>query len=83
MIKNKILTILPLTENYSKSKAGAVSLFIKDNNKFSKYKNFVVGSTNLKDFISKNYKNFKVSRRNDYAKWRFIGFRISREISRI
>jgi glycosyltransferase involved in cell wall biosynthesis len=62
MIKNKILTILPLTENYSKSKAGAVSLFIKDNNKFSKYNNFVVGSTNLKDSISKNYKNFKVSR---------------------
>ena len=37
MIKKNILTILPLTENFSKSKAGAVSLFIKDNDKYSKF----------------------------------------------
>lgn len=62
MIKKNILTILPLTENFSKSKAGAVSLFVKDNDKYSKFNNFVVGSTNYKDIISKNYKNFNVSR---------------------
>ena len=62
MIKKNILTILPLTENFSKSKAGAVSLFVKDNDKYSKFDNFVVGSTNYKDIISNNYKNFNVSR---------------------
>lgn len=62
MIKKNILTILPLTENFSKSKAGAVSLFIKDNDKYSKFNNFVVGSTKHKDIISNNYKNFNVSR---------------------
>ncbi len=58
----KILTILPLTENYSKRYAGAVSLFVKDNNKFSSHKNFIVGSTNKKDYISKNYLNINVTR---------------------
>ena len=62
MIKSKILTILPLTENFSKSKAGAVSLFLKDNNKYSKFKNFVVGSTHSTDLISNNYKNFIINR---------------------
>lgn len=62
MIKKKLLTVLPLTENYSKSRAGAVSLFVKDNNKCSIFSNFVIGSTSDRDIISKNYKNIKVFR---------------------
>ena len=62
MIKKKLLTVLPLTENYSKYRAGAVSLFVKDNNKYSAFSNFVIGSTSDRDIISKNYKNIKVFR---------------------
>lgn len=55
----KIISILPLTENYSVSTAGAASLFIKeiDNNN----KNLtVIGSTTLKDIINpKQYLNIK------------------------
>lgn len=62
MKKKTTLTVLPLTENYSKKNAGAVSLFVKDINKYSKFNNFIVGSTKKKDLISNNYQNFNPSR---------------------
>lgn len=55
----KILSILPLTDSYSRSKAGAVSLFINEIDKKTK-DHKVVGSTLEKDFIDKKkYINFK------------------------
>ena len=70
----KISILLPYKENYSPSYPGAVSLFIKQTLKYSKYKNYieVFGSTNFKDKLSKNYYNLKIgskfiwSKNNEY-----------------
>ena len=55
----KISILLPYKENYSLEYAGAVSLFVKDTSKLSKYKSniTVYGSTNYKKYLTKNYKN--------------------------
>jgi glycosyltransferase involved in cell wall biosynthesis len=55
----KIATILPYKENYTSNGAGAVSLWIKDFMRDSKYKKnvFVFGSTNNKNYLTKNYIN--------------------------
>ena len=46
----KISILLPYKENFSPIYAGAVSLFVKDTVKISKYKNNITiyGNTNLK-----------------------------------
>ena len=58
----KIATILPYKENYTKSKAGAASLWVHDFLKHSKYKknNIIFGHTKHKDYLSENYININV-----------------------
>ena len=54
----KISIILPYKENYSKNETGAVSIFVNNITKLSKFKNSITiyGSTNFKP-LSKNYIN--------------------------
>ena len=58
----KILTILPYKENYTKSKAQAAAIWVYDFLRFSRYKNqtLVLGNTNSKNYLSKNYLNIKI-----------------------
>ena len=58
MIK-KIAILLPYKENFSPVYAGAVSLFVKDTTKLSKFKKYITvfGNTNLKNIYKLNYKN--------------------------
>ncbi len=55
----KIAILLPYKENFSKDYAGAVSIYIKDTVKISKYKKKIIiyGSTKLKNILLKNYVN--------------------------
>ena len=72
-----IATILPYKENYTFGKASAASLWVSEFFKKSKYnKNIIIyGHTNLKDYLTKNYKNIKLknlksklkSTTNEYA----------------
>ena len=72
----KISILLPFKENYSKSKAGAVSLFVKDILNKSKFKKdtIIYGSTDNTDYLSSNYinlpnnKKFFKSSNNEYVK---------------
>ena len=59
-----IAILLPFKENYTSNKAGAVSLFINDINKQSKFKSktTIFGSTNEKKFLSSNYINIKIKK---------------------
>ena len=71
-----ISVLLPFKENYSREMAGAVSLFVKDTSIISSFKNTIqiFGSTNSKNFLSKNYinlkqkKNFLKSANKEYVK---------------
>jgi glycosyltransferase involved in cell wall biosynthesis len=58
----KIATILPYKENYTFTAAAAASLWVGDFFKYSKLKknNFIFGSTNTKDYLTKNYINIKI-----------------------
>ena len=58
----KIATILPYKENYSKAKAAAASLWVGDFFKYSNFKknNFIFGSTDQTDYLSKNYININI-----------------------
>jgi len=58
----KIATILPYKEDYSFIKASAVSLWVAEFFKNSKFKNnnIIYGSTKSKDFLTKNYVNIKL-----------------------
>ena len=60
----KISILLPYKENYSPNYAGAVSLFINDTIKKSKYKKNIkiFGNTNYKSRLSKNYTNIKLNK---------------------
>jgi glycosyltransferase involved in cell wall biosynthesis len=60
----KISILLPYKENYSVNYAGAVSLFINDTTKLSKFKKniSVFGSTDYKSVLSKNYTNIKLNK---------------------
>jgi len=60
----KISILLPYKENFSSIYAGAVSLFIKDTTKISKFKNFITvyGHTDLKSIFKLNYKNIKLEK---------------------
>ena len=62
----KIATILPYKENYSEKDAGAVSLWVNDFLKFSKYKknNLIFGNTSNSPYLTKNYKNINISSLN-------------------
>ena len=55
----KISILLPYKENFSPVYAGAVSLFVKDTVKISKYKKniTVYGNTNIKNIYKLSYKN--------------------------
>jgi len=55
----KISILLPYKENYSKKYAGAVSIFINEINKESKFKHTtkIFGNTDFKNYLSKNYVN--------------------------
>ncbi len=72
----KISILLPLKENFSPSYAGAVSLFINDTLKSSKFKRniTVFGHTNYKKKFSQKYfnievkKNFFSSQNKEYVK---------------
>ena len=58
----KIATILPYKENYTFRKAAAASLWVCDFFKHSSLKknNFIFGSTDSKDYLTKNYINIKI-----------------------
>ena len=60
----KISILLPYKENYSDNYAGAVSLFINDTTKLSKFnKNIrIFGSTDFKSVLSKNYTNIELNK---------------------
>ena len=62
----KISILLPYKENYSPNYAGAVSLFIKDTIKKSKFKKDIriFGSTDFKSILSKNYTNIELNKSN-------------------
>ncbi len=55
----KIAILLPYKENFSPDYPGAVSIYVKDTTKASKFKNkiFIYGSTNYKRKLLKNYIN--------------------------
>lgn len=54
-----ISILLPYKENFSKKYAGAVSIFVNDINKISKFKKNtkIYGNTNYKSYLSRNYIN--------------------------
>ena len=60
----KIAILLPYKENYSKNNTGAVSIFVNDVSKLSKFKNNVniYGSTRFKP-LSKNYENLNFKKK--------------------
>ncbi len=60
----KISILLPYKENFSPVYAGAVSLFVKDTVKLSKYKRNVTvfGNTNLKNVFRLKYKNINLKK---------------------
>ncbi len=59
----KIATILPYKENYTISKAQAAAIWVCDFFKYSKYQdtNYILGNTNTKDFLTRNYININIS----------------------
>ena len=60
-----ISILLPFKENFTKSMAGAVSLFVKDTSKASSFKKKITifGSTKKKDFLLKNYVNLDTEKK--------------------
>ena len=62
----KISILLPYKENYTENNAGAVSIFVNNVNKHSKYKSKikVFGNTDYNKFLSKNYINIPFKKKN-------------------
>ena len=62
----KIATILPYKENYSKNGAGAVALWISEflRDSINKKTTYIFGSTENKNYLSKNYININLSEFN-------------------
>ena len=60
----KISILLPYKENFSPIYPGAVSLFVNDTVKISKYKKDITiyGNTNYKTLFNLNYKNIPLSK---------------------
>ena len=65
----KISILLPYKENFTPSNAGAVSLFVNDINKVSKYKKntFIFGSTLSSKKLSANYINLELNKKIFYS----------------
>jgi glycosyltransferase involved in cell wall biosynthesis len=59
-VKKKIIIILPLKESLDPKKAGAVSIYVKDSLKYSKYKD------NIKVISSNNFSNSNFFRNKNY-----------------
>ena len=61
----KISVLLPYKENYTPLNAGAVSLFVKDMNNVSYFKNstFIFGNTSSNKKLSKNYINLDLKKK--------------------
>ena len=59
-----ISVLLPYKENFSENYAGAVSLFVNDTVRNSKYYNstFIFGSMNYKKPFLKNYINIRIKK---------------------
>ena len=55
----KISILLPYKENFTHDLAGAVSLFVSQISKISKFKSntFIYGSTKSKKYLTNNYRN--------------------------
>ena len=72
MSKKKIAILLPFKDNFTNSKAGSASIWVKDFNKRSEYKNqlIIFGNTPyLEDLIDKkNYKNLNFNKINFSSK---------------
>ena len=69
----KISILLPYKENFTKNYAGAVSLFVNQTTKVSKFKKDITiyGNTSFESILSKNYINiplFKISLFESYSK---------------
>ena len=62
----KISILLPYKENYSANYAGAVSLFLNETTKLSKFKKNIriFGSTDFKSILSNNYTNIELKKSN-------------------
>ena len=60
----KISILLPYKENFSPIYAGAVSLFVKDTTKLSKFKKHITiyGNTDLKKIYKLSYKNINLKK---------------------
>ena len=60
----KISILLPYKDNFSPVYAGAVSLFVKDTVKLSKFKKdiTVFGNTELKNIFNLKYKNINLKK---------------------
>ena len=60
----KISILLPYKENFSPVYAGAVSLFVKDTTKLSKFKKYITiyGNTDLKKIYKLSYKNIDLKK---------------------
>ena len=60
----KISILLPYKENFTKLYAGAVSIFVNDVTKISKFKKNIkiYGNTLYKDYLSKNYVNIPLEK---------------------
>ena len=67
----KISILLPYKENFSPVYAGAVSLFVKDTVKISKYKKniTVYGNTDIKNIYKLSYKNIFLKKKYN-RKWK-------------
>ena len=63
----KISILLPYKENFSPIYPGAVSLFVKDTVKISKYKKNIIvyGNTNLKKVYALKYQNLNLPKKKD------------------
>ena len=65
----KISILLPYKENFSPIYPGAVSLFVKDTTKISKYKKYIIiyGATNLKKIfrVIVSFQKHLISSKND------------------
>ena len=83
----KISVLLPYKENFSEKYAGAVSLFVKDTVKNSKYfhTTYVFGNTSYKKTFLKNYINVDLKKHffqsNPYLGCEYTNENIKNEIN--
>lgn len=65
----KIATLLPYKENYTISKAQAAAIWVCDFFKYSKFKNenIIFGNTKSKDYLTKNYINIPLKKKNKFT----------------